>query len=244
MGGIESGAPVVARRTAGPMVARRVVPRLRRTDRLVVGSIDAAAHVLQRRARDVLLGAACSCCRWWRSTWSCRYSRSGTSTRSPASSPSAGTWCETGAPSWAGGAVVHAHLIGAYAASTWCATSSAATHHSPVRRVVVRRLPLLLVTGCSPTGGRCWCARGAELPGGRRADDHAPGAHRRPARHLVVFAVPAMMTERLGVASVRRGYRLAACASVPCGLRQLSSLIATVLFLFIGFLPTLAQSTI
>jgi hypothetical protein len=31
---------------------------LRRTDRLIIGSIDDAAHVLQRRARDVLVGSA------------------------------------------------------------------------------------------------------------------------------------------------------------------------------------------
>jgi hypothetical protein len=34
------------------------VSQLRRTDRLIVGSFDAAAHVLQRRARVVVLGAA------------------------------------------------------------------------------------------------------------------------------------------------------------------------------------------
>jgi hypothetical protein len=34
------------------------VSQLRRTDRLIVGSFDAAAHVLQRRARIVVLGAA------------------------------------------------------------------------------------------------------------------------------------------------------------------------------------------
>ena len=32
--------------------------RLKRTDRIIVGSIDAGAHVLQRRARHVLLGSA------------------------------------------------------------------------------------------------------------------------------------------------------------------------------------------
>lgn len=34
------------------------VPRLRRTERLIVGSIDGAAHVLQRCARTVLVGSA------------------------------------------------------------------------------------------------------------------------------------------------------------------------------------------
>ena len=36
----------------------KVTIRLRRTDRLVVGSIDAASHVFQRRARHVVLGSA------------------------------------------------------------------------------------------------------------------------------------------------------------------------------------------
>ena len=34
------------------------MPRIRRTERLIVGSIDGAAHLLQRQARTVLLGSA------------------------------------------------------------------------------------------------------------------------------------------------------------------------------------------
>jgi hypothetical protein len=52
-------------RVAAPPAARpapRTGPpaqlRLKRTDRIIVGSIDAGAHVLQRRARHVLLGSA------------------------------------------------------------------------------------------------------------------------------------------------------------------------------------------
>ena len=44
-------APVAAAKSVG-------ATRLRRTDQLVVGSIDAAAHVFQRRARHVVLGSA------------------------------------------------------------------------------------------------------------------------------------------------------------------------------------------
>lgn len=58
--GIESGsaaAPTVAR-ADGPAVRKPPVPRLRRTERLIVGSIDGAAHVLQRCARTVLVGSA------------------------------------------------------------------------------------------------------------------------------------------------------------------------------------------
>lgn len=58
---IES-APQQARPAAsaatGPRTAAHAHLRLKRTDRLVLGSIDAGAHVLQRRARHVLLGAA------------------------------------------------------------------------------------------------------------------------------------------------------------------------------------------
>ena len=44
---------------APPAAAKSVdATRLRRTDQLVIGSIDAAAHVFQRRARHVVLGSA------------------------------------------------------------------------------------------------------------------------------------------------------------------------------------------
>ena len=63
--GIESGASTapLRRRGVGRLArsaqpARPAEPRLRRSDHLVLGSIDAAAHVLQRRARVVLVGSA------------------------------------------------------------------------------------------------------------------------------------------------------------------------------------------
>lgn len=37
---------------------RAATPRLRRADRLVIGSFDGAAHLFQRRARTIMLGAA------------------------------------------------------------------------------------------------------------------------------------------------------------------------------------------
>lgn len=43
---------------SGRSLRSATTPRLKRTERLIVGSIDAAAHVLQRRARDVLVGSA------------------------------------------------------------------------------------------------------------------------------------------------------------------------------------------
>ncbi|MEI7547509.1 MAG: hypothetical protein WCK21_05555 [Actinomycetota bacterium] len=53
---LENQAPAVPR--PGPPTGRaRAVPRLRRSERLVVGAIDGGAHVLQRRARDLLVGA-------------------------------------------------------------------------------------------------------------------------------------------------------------------------------------------
>ena len=57
---IESGsvAAPAAARADGSAVRTSPVPRLRRTERLIVGSIDGAAHVLQRRARTVLVGSA------------------------------------------------------------------------------------------------------------------------------------------------------------------------------------------
>jgi len=57
--GIESAAaptPTAARVAQSAATLPRA--RLRRTERLVIGSIDGAAHILQRRARAVLVGSA------------------------------------------------------------------------------------------------------------------------------------------------------------------------------------------
>lgn len=57
--GIESANEAAAAPRADLAVGRpRLVPRLRRSERLVVGAIDGGAHVLQRRGRDLLLGSA------------------------------------------------------------------------------------------------------------------------------------------------------------------------------------------
>ncbi|HQZ34691.1 MAG TPA: hypothetical protein PK020_09700 [Ilumatobacteraceae bacterium] len=58
--GIESGSMAVPTVTRGREAVARSpqVPRLRRTERIIVGSIDGAAHVLQRQARSVLVGSA------------------------------------------------------------------------------------------------------------------------------------------------------------------------------------------
>lgn len=57
--GIETGNDTGAEpRVAPPVRTARVVPRLRRSDRIIVGAIDGGAHVLQRRARELLLGSA------------------------------------------------------------------------------------------------------------------------------------------------------------------------------------------
>jgi len=57
--GIEGGhAAAAAPRLDLPGVRARPVPRLRRTERLAVGSVDGGAHVLQRRGRDLLVGSS------------------------------------------------------------------------------------------------------------------------------------------------------------------------------------------
>jgi hypothetical protein len=60
--GIESGMTATSSTAVPSVVAPRkppeIEPRLRRSDHLVLGSIDGGAHVLQRRARVVLLGSA------------------------------------------------------------------------------------------------------------------------------------------------------------------------------------------
>ena len=57
---IESTVRPASQATHAPSAATKSVDatRLRRTDQLVIGSIDAAAHVFQRRARHVVLGSA------------------------------------------------------------------------------------------------------------------------------------------------------------------------------------------
>lgn len=57
---IESSArPSQVAATASTIVTKlNTQPRLRRTEQLVVGSIDTAAHIFQRRARQVVLGSA------------------------------------------------------------------------------------------------------------------------------------------------------------------------------------------
>ena len=56
--GIESANEVVSPRPASASSPTRAVPRLRRSERMIVGAIDGGAHVLQRRGRDILLGSA------------------------------------------------------------------------------------------------------------------------------------------------------------------------------------------
>lgn len=57
--GIETGDDAsTAPRSAPSARPTRVVPRLRRSERIIVGAIDGGAHVLQRRGRDLLLGSA------------------------------------------------------------------------------------------------------------------------------------------------------------------------------------------
>ena len=230
------------------MGARRVVPRLRRTDRLVVGSIDAAAHVLQRRARDVLLGAGLFmlpmvALNLVLSVLAFRHFDS----FSGIFAERGYVGVETGAAFMA--LVVQsftAHLIGAYAAVYLVRYQLGG---DPTIRqcagVVVRRLPLLLVTWVLTHWWAMLVVLGAlSYPGVAALMIMLLVPIVGLLDTLVVFAVPAMMTERLGVASVRRGYRLARLRfGAVWGFVNLSSLIATVLFLFIGFLPTLAQST-
>lgn len=56
--GHETPAAPHAPRLGVAVVRTRPMPRMRRTEHLVVGSVDGGAHVLQRRGRDLLLGSS------------------------------------------------------------------------------------------------------------------------------------------------------------------------------------------
>ncbi len=249
--GIESTtatAPVAQHASIGAGPARPV-PRLRRTERLIVGSIDGAAHVLQRRARDVLLGSAIL-----------MVPMVGVSVllavvafnqfdtidallgdRGYVGVESGFTFLAIALASFT------AHLIGAYAAVYLVRYQMGGDPRiGECVRAVVRRVPLLVVTWLLTH----WWALLFDL--------WLINADRSTLALLiwilpvcasllstcVLLVTPVMMGEGLGLGAIPRAWRLVrARFGAAFGFVWSCALLAVLLFSFIAFLPHLAEST-
>ena len=259
--GIESGAAserASATAAANPAAAapapdaaermRRRALRLRRTDRLVLGSIDGGAHVFQRRARALLLGSAVFLLPMTglqvlvtSMTWS-RFD-----TFDGLLGDRGYLGAERGATALA--FIVHslfAHLVGAYVAAYMVPYQMGGEPRvAVVVRRVVRRLPILLFTWAVT---HCWLAVGALIYLSANADEAAGwaiflGPLAAFLSALALFVAPVVMVEGPREAMSRavrltRG-RMGAVFGFVC----MNMLIGSVLSLSIAFLPMLADST-
>jgi uncharacterized membrane protein len=253
--GIESGAstaPSVAAASADStdrkVPARPVEPRLRRSDHLVLGSIDAAAHVLQRRARVVLVGSA---------VFMLPMLALNLLLSVLAFNDFEGfdnLFADRGYVGVESGGVLvalivqsfTAHLVGAYGASLLVTHQMGGEARIAVSvKAVVRRLPMLLLTWLLT---HWWAVLMALLVVSEPALAAGLAIFGIPFIALcttcVLLTVPVLMTEGTGVSSIGRGYRLArsrfgaAFAFVlACGL------LGGLLFLFIAQLPALLEQT-
>lgn len=224
-------------------------PRLRRADRLVVGSIDGAAHVLQREARGVLLGVG---------VLMLPLVTLGVLLSVLAYREFDSVESLLGDKGYLGAETglfmvvllvqsLTAHVAGAYAAAYLIGYQLGGRPGMGATLMrVVRRLPLLLITWLlthwwllllqwallqmerSAAAGLAWFLAPAFAFGSA----------------LVLFTVPVMMGEHLGVRAIRRGITLvrsrlgSAFAFVFA-----TGLLGWVLLVFIAALPSLAEST-
>ena len=249
--GIESTTATepVARPASLGAAPARPVPRLRRTERLIVGSIDGAAHVLQRRARDVLLGSAVF-----------MVPMVGVSVLLAVLAFNQFDTIDTllGDKGYVGvesGFIFlavalesfTAHLIGAYAAVYLLRHQMGGDPRiGECVRAVLRRLPLLLVTWLLTH----WWALLLDL-WMINADRSALAALiwilpvvASLLSACVLLVTPVMMGERLGLGAIPRAWRLARTRfGAAFGFVWSCAVLATLLFSFIAFLPRLAEST-
>ena len=244
-----TGAPTTLPRTAGPTSQNLRLPRLRRTERLIVGSIDGAAHVLQRRARPVLVGSAILMV----PTIAAGVLLAVLSfDRFDAVDGLLGQRGYIGAESGFAFLAValqsfSAHLIGAYAAVflvRYQMGDSPSTGQCV--RAVLRRLPILAATWLLTH----WWALlfGLWLI---RSDRSSLAAliwilplTASLFSTCVLLVTPVMMGEKLGFAAIPRAWRLVrARFGAAFGFVWANSLLAVMLFAFIAFLPQLAKGT-
>jgi hypothetical protein len=249
--GIESAAgpaPAPAR-AAATSLRTRPQPRLRRTERLIVGSIDGAAHILQRRARDVIVGSA---------LFMVPMVAVGVALSIVAFDQFDTVDSLLGDRGYVGAEAgflmvalalqsLTAHLIGAYTATYLVRYQLGG--EPTIRECVVpvlRRLPLLVVTWLLTH----WWALLLDL----WAINSDSGSLAALAWILPPFAAllstcvllvtPVMMGERLAVRAIPRAWRLVRTRfGAAFGFVWACGVLASVLFLFIAFLPQLAEST-
>jgi hypothetical protein len=228
--------------------ARPDAPRVRRSDRLVLGSFDGAAHVFQRQARTVILGSAVlmvpmMALNLLLSVVAFRDFDSFDSLfadRGFVGVESSTVFLAVLVQSFT------AHLLGAYAAAFVMDHQMGGTPRMRVGlRSVVRKLPLLVLTWLLT---HWWAVLVALLV--VNAPVVAAGAVVIIApvvailSAFVVVVVPVVMGEGLGVRSIGRGLRLArARFGAAFGFVMLCSLLGGSLFVFIGQLPVLLEST-
>jgi len=228
--------------------ARPDAPRLRRTDRLVIGSFDGAAHVFQRHARSIVLGSAALMV----PMMGLNLALSLVAFRDFDSFDS--LFADKGFVGVESGTVFFtvlvqsftAHLLGAYAAVFVVDHQMGG---SPRMRhglmAVARRLPMLSATWLL---SHWWAVLIALLA--VNAPTIAAGAFvvLAPLAVLlsafVVVTVPVLMTERLGVRSIGRAIRLVRTRfGAAYGFVVLCTLLGGSLFGFISQLPVLLEAT-
>lgn len=249
--GIESEADggQVARRAPQVAAAGRPAPRLRRAERLILGSIDGAAHVLQRRARDVLVGSAVFMVPMVGVgvlLAVLAFDRFDTfdsvlGDRGYIGAESGFAFLAIALQSFT------AHLIGAYTAVYLVRYQMGGSPDiGECVRPVMRRLPLLAVTWVITH----WWALlfGLWLVNANDATLVAlvwilpPTA--ATLSTCVLLVTPVMMGEGLGVAAIARSWRLARMRfGAAFGFVVACSVLAVLLFSFIAFLPQLAEAT-
>ena len=223
-------------------------PRLRRSDRLVIGSFDGAAHVFQRHARSIVVGGATLMV----PMMALNLGLSLVAFRDFDSFDS--LFADKGFVGVESSTVFvavlvqsfTAHLLGAY-------TAVFVVEHqmggSPRLRdgllEVVRRLPMLLLTWALT---HWWAVLIALLAINAPVVAAGTFVFIAPIAGLlsafVLLTVPSLMTERLGMASIGRAIRLArARFGAAYGFVMLCTLLGGSLFVFIGQLPRLLEST-
>ncbi len=223
--------------------------RLRRTDQLVVGSIDAAAHVFQRRARQVVLGSAVLMVPMVGLHLLLTVLAFDQYQQLDSFLGDRGyVGVETGLVLL--GLVVQslsAHLIGAYTAAYLVPYQMGDEPRAGAcLRRVVRKLPLLMLTWALthwPTLlTMWWFATIAPTDVVALAWIMVPIIALISAMSLVV--APVVMIEQLGVRSIARAWRLTRTRfGAAFGFVFACGLLGVMLAAFITFLPQLAKST-
>lgn len=249
--GIESGPAAVAHETraVGPAARKPPVPRLRRAERLIVGSIDGAAHVLQRRARTVLVGSALLMVPMVAVgvlLAVLAYDRFDAvdgllGDRGYIGAESGFVFLAAMLQSFT------AHLIGAYAAVFLIRYQMGGSPSvGECVRAVLRRLPLLVATWLVTH----WWALLFNLwlissdGGAQVALIWILPLAASLLSTCVLLVTPVMMGEKLGFAAILRAWRLVRTRfGAAYGFVWACGVLAVMLFAFIAFLPQLAEAT-